>query len=245
LGITPTLRKKYLDAGSRVGDQAMAITPEIDYHSSWDPTGDGQAYMREELLKKKSFGNLAGRALPHALFSIVLLTAYEGRAEDIPNDLRGRSIILTWTDHRTVKDTAGEVRKSTILSKVSLYIGKNGTLFDSFERRKVDQTSAIHELKQVTGGKNDLSVDKYKLYWQYSRRQLTANEIFKQGARNIIIDFAKDSAYCTGAIAYGKDPSTSEIEFSDWSDSKDYKLMNISVSNKKCIVLNANIFSGG
>jgi hypothetical protein len=163
-----------------------------------------------------------------------LLPGAESHAQ--PEPLRGRSIILSWQDARTVEDTAtGQVHDTTQTSNVKLYIGSTGRVFSDFFR-------------QSGRGSNDVSgisdSGKQFLNWKFGEGSLVADQHFVSGARRVVISF--DSGYkgCSIRVLHGKEVGSQSITYRNFNRAGQiFEVLSIKVTATSCAVRDGNVFA--
>lgn len=157
-------------------------------------------------------------------------------AAAIPERLRGHSLTVTWTDHRTIRDPSGREKDVTQSSALTLYVSAAGRIFSRFDRASGPRETK--SMLQVSGAPSDF------LHWNWEGGSLTADQHFNRGARRVIISFGGDWSSCTLRVLHGKEVGTSSIFYSGMNDGVVHEIISIAVTATSCTIQQGNIFGG-
>jgi hypothetical protein len=174
---------------------------------------------------------LSTRAL--GLLLAFLLTA-DAHAQSAA--LRGKSIILSWQDQRTIKNLgSGEVRMIGQTSNIKLYVSVQGRIFNEMVRAAGQN---VRQDQQVSGqGRNQLT-------WQFQGRSLVADQHFLRGARRVIINFDDGFTKCSVRVLHGKEAGSQPIQYKDMTRGAHWEIQTIGVTSSNCSVRDGNVFGG-
>lgn len=169
-----------------------------------------------------------------AAFALALPIASAAHAQ--PAALKGKSVILSWQDQRTIKSLgSGDIRTIGQTSNIRLYVSVQGRIFNDMVRAAGRQ---IRQDQQVSGqGPNQLK-------WQFQGRSLVADQKFLRGARRVIVDFDAVFANCTVRILHGKEAGSQAISYRDMTRGEHWEIQTISVTSSSCSIRDGNVFGG-
>jgi hypothetical protein len=166
---------------------------------------------------------------------IFMIGAFETHAEQIPTSLRGKSLALSWSDSRTVRDAAGNQKNVDQTSAIKLYVSDVGRVFSQFDRQAGRGSKT---LTQVSG-----APDNY-LHWRFEGGALTADQQFSKGARRVAISFSDSFRACAIQVLHGKQVGAQTIHYRDYSTDVDYEILTIAVTSTSCSIQEGNVFGG-
>jgi hypothetical protein len=164
-----------------------------------------------------------------------LQMAAEARAEAIPAALHGKSVVLSWSDARTVKDTSGNQKNVNQTSQIELYVSDLGRVFSRFERHT--RPNDVNTLTQVSG-----APDNY-LQWRFESGTLIADQKFTKGMRRVTISFSDSFGNCSISVLHGKEVGAQAIHYNDLTTNADYEIITIAVTATSCSMQSGNIFA--
>jgi hypothetical protein len=160
----------------------------------------------------------------------------ESRAEQAPAGLRGRSLVLSWSDARTVKDMAGQQKNVNQTSEIKLYVSDQGRVFSRFERHTHPNDEKI--MTQVSGAPNNY------LHWRFENGNLIADQQFTKGVRRVTIGFTGGFSNCSVTVLHGKEVGAQAIHYNDYNTNAEYEIITIAVTATSCAMQEGNIFAG-
>jgi hypothetical protein len=138
-----------------------------------------------------------------------MFTLDESRAGQIPESLFGKSIVLGWSDVRTIKNTqSGRLFIQGQQSSVSLYISEKGRTFSSLRRELYVQ--GHRSMDAATN--NEVSGTEKVLHWRFEGDSLVADQAFLRGARRVSISFDNGYHNCSIAVLHGKVSADAPIQ---------------------------------
>jgi hypothetical protein len=157
-------------------------------------------------------------------------------AEQFPRALVGKSIILEWTDNRTMKDNYGNFYYPTLSFSIQIYIGLQGHVFSTFHRVNQNRPSHVQDSSEVGGPAGNV------LHWRFQNGSLSAVQLYRQGAREIAVRFQDSFQKCTLDVRLGKAPGTTAILMNGLVSSREYELVDLKITSARCNVKRGNIF---
>jgi hypothetical protein len=158
----------------------------------------------------------------------------ECRAQQIPATLRGKSVVLNWSDNRTVNDMSARQKNVDQTSEIKLYVSEQGRVFSRFERHAGRNDAKI--LTQVSG-----APDNY-LHWRFEGGSLVADQQFIKGVRRVTITFGDGFRKCSIKVLHGKELGSQAIHYRDYNTNTEYEIITIAVTATSCLVQEGNIF---
>jgi hypothetical protein len=170
------------------------------------------------------------------LVSLVTVAASESAAQQIPAELREKSIVLSWSDARMIKDTTGRVRGIAQSSTVDLYVSARGRVFSSFQRHAYGSRNDTNVSKQISGIGDNL------LHWRFENGALVADQLFLRGARRFTINLSGGFDSCSLNVLHGKEAGTTPIRYRGLDNRVEYEIIDIKVTSTSCSVRQGNVF---
>jgi hypothetical protein len=172
---------------------------------------------------------------------LVPIAANESQAQQMPAGLREKSIGLSWTDTRTIKDTSGRVQSIAQSSTIDLYVSSLGRVFSSFQRSTSGSSSrgSYHQAsvsKQISGTGDNF------LHWRFENGTLVADQLFIRGARRITIIFGGRFDSCSVNVLHGKEAGTTPIYYRGTDSRIEYEIIDIKVTSTSCSIRQGNVF---
>ena len=170
----------------------------------------------------------------------VLLVTGEIRAEQtIPAALTGKSIVLSWSDMRTLKNQpSGKIITIGQDSAASVYVSTARRVFSSLKRTSY---GSGHGPKEKTN--NEISGAEHLLHWHFEDGSLVADQVFLRGARRVSIIFADDFRNCSVRVLHGKETGGEPIVFMGMNGDGPWEVLDIKVTSTSCAVREGNILA--
>jgi hypothetical protein len=157
-------------------------------------------------------------------------------AEPVPTFIRGKSVLLSWSDERTVKDMVGNTKSVKQTSELKLYVSDQGRVFSRFDRHT--HGSVAGTVTQVSG-----APDNY-LHWQFEHGSLVADQRFIRGVRRVAISFGAGARDCSVKVLHGKEAGAQSIHYRDYNTDVELEIVTIEVTATTCSVQDGNVFAG-
>ncbi len=155
-------------------------------------------------------------------------------AEPAQTSLQGKSILLNWTEKRTIVDARGRERVVPFAGDVAIYVSAKGRIFSRFRRRGVDDANNVSN-----GSEKD--VTEQVLHWRFEGSTLAGYLTFVRGVRKISVEFAGDFKTCSMSTLYGKDHGASVI-INSLTSGGDFELKGATIDSTDCQVREGNVF---
>jgi len=168
------------------------------------------------------------------IVTVALLAFFSpASAANVPQQLRGKSITLSWTDNRVEKILdRGDTVSGTQTNNVKLYVGDRGTVFSQFER---SVGRGVTEKKDVSGSAQTL-------HWHAEGNTLVGDRLFKSGAVRVSISFDGSFSTCSISVVHGKQGGA-PIRYTNLAGTHHNELVSINVVSTSCTVSSGNVFS--
>ncbi len=166
------------------------------------------------------------------LASAVLSTA----AEAAPAQLRGKSVIVSWTENRVQRNAGeGDFRSVTISHEFHLYVSTAGRIFSRLINTNARRQSGNQD--RVGGGPN--------LVPSFQGQTMTiAMTGTTRGARLISVDFGSSFDGCSANVMRGKETGAATMTVKSQITGKVVEIKSVSVSSASCSMRPGNIFGG-
>jgi hypothetical protein len=173
-------------------------------------------------------------------FGTLQLTA-ECPAQQSPRELREKSVVLNWSEIRTVKAISGQVSGREFTSRFDatfeLYVSALGRVFSTFKR--VSGTHVFDDSNEISG------TGKKPPLWRFQGGALVADQAFVRGARRIAISFGDQFNTCSVSVVYRKEGEAKPIIFAPSvpGDESQYEAIDIKLLSTGCSMRQGNIFA--
>jgi hypothetical protein len=171
----------------------------------------------------------------------VALTPHSTSAQDTPAGLRGKSIVMNWTENRIqrVVGSSDEFRPRAIAQSLSVYVSTEGRLFsrrgmtnpkgDSGKREGVGQTGT-----SATGGLRDS---------RFQGDTLIVSTELGTGARLITVSFTNGFSSCTAAINVAIEAGKPTLTVKSLADGRTFEVKAVSADAVSCSMSSGNVFA--
>lgn len=157
-------------------------------------------------------------------------------AAPIPASIRGKSVVLSWSDERNVKDMVGNTKTVKQTSDLNLHVSDQGRVFSRFDRHTHGTVAGT--VAQVSG-----ALDNY-LRWQLENGSLVADQQFIHGVRRVAISFSGSGRDCTIKASHGKEVGAESIHYRDYNTRVEMEIVSIEVTATSRSVQDGNVFAG-
>ena len=109
---------------------------------------------------------------------LLLLCLSPARADEIPDSLRGYTILLSWSEkrHLDTADGIGASHDTVVSGKAAIYLGSLGHIFS-----RVDRTVAPNVAAAKSFSENDVSDESKNWTWRFERRNLNGYKVHEGG----------------------------------------------------------------
>jgi hypothetical protein len=177
-----------------------------------------------------------GTPIMVALFS-TLASAGVSQAAAAPQQLYGKSLIITWTEERMQRH-GGETqfRPVNIQGKFSVYISSAGRIFNRVSMTNRRQASGSADRVGNTSNRSTRFQGNIMTSIQYASGG---------GARRIVVTFASNFGSCTADVIRGKASNSSVITAkSIIYPGMVVEIQSVHTSEISCSVRNGNVFGG-
>jgi hypothetical protein len=164
----------------------------------------------------------------------LLHMAAASHAAEASSALAGKSIILNWTDTRTVRTESGRERTFELSLTIKLYVSYKGRVFSVFDRASSKGNNRSDA--GISGERNR------PLHWRFEGRDLVVDEPFVSGARHVSISFGENFSTCGIRVTYGK-KSGEPIRTHPLHGPGILEILDVAVTATSCSVQQGNLFA--
>jgi hypothetical protein len=166
---------------------------------------------------------------------------YARAAESAPSELYGKTVILSWSEHRVQKTQAGDIKKGTTSSQFRVYISTAGRLFSTFERRNAATGRSNKSDQGPDGGTTVSGVGQGSRSTRFEGGQLLSENAMRSGARRIQAAFDSNYRNCTLQVLYGKQAGAPLYHRA--MDGRMYTIISTEVISPTCSISDGNLVS--
>jgi hypothetical protein len=166
-----------------------------------------------------------------SLFLVLCSSAGIGQ----PAQLRGKSILMSWSDTREERNVSTGAVRSNIrqVNDIRIYVSTAGRVFSEFTR-----SSGRNSDVKLAG--TALESSRQILHWSFEGRSLVAYQHLTRGARRIAIDFDAGFATCSVSVVNGKEDGkpllTENFQHTETKETV------INVTSTSCAIHDGNVF---
>jgi hypothetical protein len=179
-------------------------------------------------------------------FGGALILLYEvAHAESPPKELYGKSIIISWTEHRNQRhiDQANyqaNFRDVDIPLSRKIYVSTEGRLFKRFSAKSPGGREGSHEAIGTSG----TSVGGGPTEIQFSSRTMTLTGASSGGlARRTTIEFNESFTTCEAHIIFAKEAGSDVVVGGNLVTGGRNEIRSATVTNVSCSVQEGNVFA--
>jgi hypothetical protein len=150
-----------------------------------------------------------------------------------PAQLRGKSILLWWSDSRAERVLSTDtVKHISQVNDIKLYVSTAGRVFSEFDRRSGRNSNVK---LGFSGSSNQI------LNWKFEGSSIAAYQHFTRGARRIEINFDAGFTSCSVRVLNGKEGGTQPILTQNFQHTETKETV-IEVTATKCTIRDGNVF---
>lgn len=180
------------------------------------------------------FGVLRGGAI-----CLITLLGSQALAQNAPAQLRGRSVVATWTETRLQRlGGMGEFSERSYPHSLSAYISSEGRVF---AKRTVFVGGGRRG--STSGSKSSVGEDSGNSQSAQIRgKSLFVMSQFHGGARMVRIDFDPGFSSCTANVILGRENGEGVMRGRSLTTGQTLEIKSAKVSNPSCSVRDGNVF---
>jgi len=160
-------------------------------------------------------------------------------ADSVPEQLRGRSIVLNWVESREFEatDHLGRSHGDTLYGGAKVYVSTLGNIFGRQEAR-----IAINDTAEIRSFSTDDAASKESNYvkWEFYRGTLAGDIVNTQGVKRVSVSFSNQYRQCRVNIIYGKPGGADAFKVEGWHNDI-YVLRSAKISGNRCSVQPGNV----
>lgn len=167
----------------------------------------------------------------------MLFAATAASAEGAPDQLRNKSVVLTWQEYRVQKTDDGQVSKSNTSSVLTVFVSSTGRLFTRLVRRngsgrgnETGRGPEGDEQKSGTGASN--------LNPKFEGQSLSIVSPMRSGARLVQANFGAGFSSCSLRVSFGREGG--ELPYHRAMDGRMYRIISTDVSGTRCAIRSGN-----
>jgi hypothetical protein len=171
------------------------------------------------------------------LASIILSPATIAAAQTAPSTLRGKSVVVSWTEQRSLR-RVGEAnfRETSTLFSVSIYISSAGRPFSRISASP-GRISGSADYVGVSGSSN--SGGARQVTFRGNSLSMTTS-MTSGGARNVTVDFSGSG--CTARVITAKQVGSQMIRSKSLASGAAIEIRSVAVVGTRCSVRDGNVF---
>jgi hypothetical protein len=171
-----------------------------------------------------------------SIFALAALgIAGAAHAAAAPEGLKGKSVVITWSETREQAPKGGEFKAVTLAAQMTVYVSSAGRPF-----AKLTMRSRAEEVSQGTVGGAGASLGGGVRQVSFTPTGLTIGSNFGGAARRIVVDTAGGG--CTASVTVAKAAGAGTISFTR-VDGRSFELRSLAASGANCTISNANEFA--
>ena len=165
------------------------------------------------------------------VIAVVTLVTSATAASAVPNELKGKSVVLTWTENRMQRrEGASEFRAATISMGLSLYVSTEGRVFNRMQSNSGSSEQAPGE--PLKGGRLP----------SFSGNTMTIMQPLRALARRIVVTFDGGFGSCTVSVIAGKEEGAGQGHLKAFGTGQPIEIQSVTATNTNCTVKNRNVF---
>jgi len=184
-----------------------------------------------------TFARLVTCALP----ALALLTTAAARAQDAPTQLRGRSVVLKWTESRMLRiEGQTDFHAVNAHQTLQLYVSTEGRVF---ERRSA---AVARDGRTRTGAKDSVdggAIAGRNSTTHFSGRSLVIAGTMGQGGRQVSVEFDGVFSKCTVQVTVGREAGVETIKSQSLTTGQRIEYRPQGISGASCAIRGGNVFA--
>jgi hypothetical protein len=171
---------------------------------------------------------------------IGLSTFSQATAVAAPQQLYGKSIIVSWTYNFTLRPAGSQLpfHPESVPHQVSIYVSTAGRLFMRHAATSRGGTGS----RERMGGSGS-SVEGGPSVLQFQGASLVFHSIQGSSAAQIKIDFGQDFGSCTASAILGRGGGAATYTLKSISTGKMIEIQSASASGASCSIKDGNVFA--
>ena len=160
----------------------------------------------------------------------------EALAENAPQALRGKSVVVSWTENRMQRsDGEAEFRPRSVSQVMQVYVSSEGR---TFERRTAARSQKSGSALGIGGGAVARSGST-----RFQGSSLVMVGAMVQGGRMIRVDFDQGFSGCSAKVTIGREGNAETIRGRSLISKKPIEFKSLGASGESCSVREGNIFA--
>ncbi len=178
------------------------------------------------------------KVLSHAIFVIAMLPLAPCYAAGAPEQLKGKSIVLTWTETRQQRNVGeGDFRTVNASHRLSIYVSTQGRVFSRQTNTTRAGTGNIDQVEGEGGGAYAPRTP------SFSGQTMTVISANNGGARRAVIDFDAGFTSCNAKASTGFEAGRTKISLSPITH-KRIEMKSVTSGGESCSIQSGNVLGG-
>jgi hypothetical protein len=180
------------------------------------------------------------RSLPSCaavfVFALGLLHAGDAQSGPASPQLRGKSVIVSWMEHRSQRRVGkADFRARTVRHELRVYVSTEGRAFNRMTNRNRSGTASNDQVAGAGGGRN----------FDFGGQTMTAFTGGKRGgARRIAVEFDSGFSSCRADVIRAKEAGAASFVTRSRVTGMMVEIRSVSVDGISCAVRSGNVFAG-
>jgi hypothetical protein len=175
--------------------------------------------------------------LAHLISPLIMLLATQAHAAGAPEALKGKSVIVTWTETRQQR-YVGEPNFYSVDAShnLSMYVSTVGRAFGRLTNSTRAGSGTTEQVAGESGGAYGTRTT------LFDGQTMTVIGVSKGGARRILIEFDASFASCSARVASGFEPGKSSVVLS-MITKKYVETKSVTTNGASCSVKSGNVLA--
>jgi hypothetical protein len=172
-----------------------------------------------------------------ARLALLSLCVSPATANEIPANLRGHTILLSWSEQRQFEsaDGIGVSHDDVVSGKAAIYLGAQGRIISG-----IDRTVSPNVAAAKTFSEKDVSEDSKNWTWRFEGRTLSGYSVQEGGVQRISVDFGSNLLSCTMRMSYATQQGALHFVMKGWWRGEKYNLTAHSLTARECSIQPGN-----
>jgi hypothetical protein len=195
-------------------------------------------WLRDQMRNFKTIRLAERHSGRTALLGMVMLLSPSLAYAGPPGQLKGKSVVISWTETRQQRDVGeSEFRSVNASHTMSIYVSDAGRVFSRQVNRTRRGEGGTDQVAGEGGGPFSIRTP------LFSGQTMTVIGESRGGARRAVISFDAGFASCTAAASTGFEAGKSKIALSPITK-KMVEIRSVTTNGASCSVQSGNVFGG-
>jgi hypothetical protein len=178
-------------------------------------------------------------ALGLSVFSVVA-TMTPSMAEGPPQQLLGKSIVVTWAENR-IQRVQGEskFREVNAEHNMSIYIGSSGRIFSRLTNTVGANSGRLDHVQEHSAGDPNVR----KRVTTFAGQSMTLDQPLRKGGhRHLVIEFGDKFDKCSAKLSFVREGGSPTALARSPITNKMVEIKSIAMSGENCAISTGNVF---